>query len=131
MCYRCLREYFILTLLSGYLMHVDIKESSGYKILVLSGQISHLKDSISLKSVINTLLEEKVTKIALSLKSLDYIDSAALNVFIYARNQVQKTGGDFVLLEPNEYVMDVISVVGLKDFFNILADKELLKNRAS
>ena len=83
-----------------------------------------LKDSISLKSQINTLLEENATRIAISLKQMDYIDSAALNVFMYAKNQVDKSGGEFCIIEPNEYILDVLSVVGLKDFFKIIPNKE-------
>jgi len=110
-------------------MEIEIKDLYGFRLITVSGQISQLKDSISLKSLINTLLEEKVGKIALALGQMDYIDSSALNVLIYAKGQVEKNGGELFLIEPNDYIMDVISVVGLKDYFKILPDKEGLKGR--
>jgi anti-anti-sigma factor len=110
-------------------MEIGIKDLHGYKFITVSGQISQLKDSISLKSLINTLLEEKIDKIALSLGQMDYIDSSAINVLIYTKGQVEKTGGEFYIIEPNEYIMDVISVVGLKDYFKILPDKNSLKGK--
>jgi len=70
--------------------------------------------------------EEKEQKIAIHLKELNYIDSAALNVFIYARANLEKLGGRFCLLEPNAYIMDVLAVVGLTDIFTILHDKDKL-----
>jgi len=109
-------------------MQMEFSESHGFTLITLSGQISQLKDSIHLKSAITSLLEEKKNKIALLLHNMDYIDSAAINVFIYARNQIEKSCGKFCIVEPNDYVMDVIGVVGLKDYFTILSDKEALKN---
>jgi anti-anti-sigma factor len=108
-------------------MEIDIKDLHGYRLISISGQISQLKDSISLKSLINSILEEKVNKIAISLKFMDYIDSSALNVFIYAKTQVEKAGGEFCIIEPNEYIMDVISVVGLKELLTIYPDKDRLR----
>ena len=108
-------------------MTIDLSEAHGFKILSISGQVSQLKDSIALKSAVNALLEEKADKIAFGLRSMEYLDSAAINVLIYAKNQIQKNGGKFCILEPNEYALDVIGVVGLKDFFPILKDREELK----
>jgi len=108
-------------------MEIDIQDYHGYKFISIKGQISHLKDSISLKSLVNAYLEDGQYKIALGLKELEYIDSAALNVLIYTKSQVQKMNGSFYLVEPNDYVMDVISVVGLDEVFKILPDKERLR----
>ena len=107
-------------------MEIDVNNHHGFKVIQLKGNIEHLKDSISLKSLINSLIEEKELKIAIHLKELNYIDSAALNVFIYARANLEKLGGRFCLLEPNAYIMDVLAVVGLTDIFTILQDKDKL-----
>ena len=110
-------------------MDIALKKAYGFKIIVLSGHIDLLKDSISLKSLINSLIEEKSYKIAISLKEIKYIDSSTLNVFIYAKTQVEKFSGQFCLIEPNEYVQDVISVVGLNEIFTIYSNKEKLRKK--
>lgn len=92
----------------------------------MSGSIEHLKDSIALKSLINSLAEEKRLKIAVSLKELEYIDSAAVNVLIYARETLAKLDGEFCILEPNPYILNVLAVLGLTDLFVILADRDRL-----
>ena len=108
-------------------MNLQKSQQHGFTILSLQGQIGSLKDSIALKSEINSLLEERTPKIALCLKDLEYVDSAALNVLIYARNQIEKYQGLLCLLEPNEYIMDMISVVGLRNVFTICMDRDSLK----
>jgi anti-anti-sigma factor len=108
-------------------MELDIQDYHSYKIIFIKGQVSHLKDAISLKSLINSYLEDELVKIAISLKDLDYIDSAAINVFIYAKSQVERMGGSFCILEPNEYIKDVIGVIGLDEYFKIVMDKEKLR----
>jgi len=47
-------------------MDIGGRESSGYHIVDIVGKIDRLKDSIVLKSHINTLLEKKHPKIALT-----------------------------------------------------------------
>jgi anti-anti-sigma factor len=108
-------------------LEINIQEEYGYKIINVSGHINLLKDSISLKSLLNSLIEEKAHNIAISLKEVEYIDSSALNVFLYAKTQAEKVSGHFCLIEPNQYVQDVISVVGLNDIFTIIEDKDQLK----
>ncbi|MFH0921298.1 MAG: STAS domain-containing protein [Fibrobacterota bacterium] len=108
-------------------MELDIQDYHGFKLIAIKGQISHLKDSISLKSLVNSLLEDAHYKIALNLKELEYIDSAAINVFIYTKSQVEKAGGSFCIVEPNDYVLDVINVVGLEQYFKIIQDKDKLR----
>ena len=107
-------------------MEVEITEAHDYKIITLSGQISQLKDSIFLKSLINSLIEEKHYNIAISMKDMHYIDSSAINVLIYTKSQVEKFSGQFCLIEPNEYVSNVLSVVGVSDLFTIHPNKEKL-----
>jgi len=60
------------------------------------------------------------------MKELEYIDSAAVNVLIYAKDALTRQGGEFCILEPNPYVLDVLAVLGLTDLFTILPDKDKL-----
>mgnify|MGYP000915201640 CR=1 FL=1 len=112
-------------------MELAFSSFSNFHIVSMSGQISSLKDSILLKSEINSLVEEKKTRIALELKHMEYVDSAALNVFIYAKNTIEKSGGFFCILEPNEYILNMLSVVGLLNVFTICDSRDALKSIAN
>ena len=94
----------------------------------LAGKIDRLKDSIILKSYINTQLEKNVLRIALNLSQVTYLDSGALNVLIYSHNALKKRDGLLVIIEPNEYVKDVLDVVGLNKLVKIYATEEEFEN---
>jgi anti-anti-sigma factor len=93
-------------------------------IVSIVGKIDRLKDSIVLKSYINTIIEKGVVSVALNLSSVTYLDSGALNVLIYSHNILSKKGGVLALIEPNEYVRDVLEVVGLNKLVKIFSTQE-------
>lgn len=105
-------------------MDIGGRENNKFSIIDVVGKIDRLKDSIILKSYINTLLEKNVKKIALNLSQVTYLDSGALNVLIYCHNTLKKRDGVLVIIEPNEYVKDVFDVVGLNKLVTIYSTEE-------
>lgn len=105
-------------------MEIGGKTVNEYQVVELVGKIDRLKDSIVLKSYINTLLEKDLVNIALNLSEVTYLDSGALNVLIYSHNMLKKRDGNLVLIEPNEYVKDVLEVVGLDKLVRIYPTEE-------
>ena len=100
-------------------MDIGGREKNNFQIIDIVGKIDRLKDSIVLKSFINTLLEKDQINIALNLSQVTYLDSGALNVLIYSHNTLRKRGGKLILIEPNEYVRDVLDIVGLNKLVKI------------
>ena len=94
-------------------MEMAVRDKHTFKIVDVIGKIDRLKDSITLKSFMLSLIEEGAKKVALNLANITYLDSGALNVFIFGNNALKKSGGSLCIIEPNEYVMDVLEVVGL------------------
>jgi anti-anti-sigma factor len=109
-------------------MDIGGREKSNFHIIDVVGKIDRLKDSIVLKSYINTLLEKNAHSVALNLAQVTYLDSGALNVLIYCHNALKKKGGCLVLIEPNEYVRDVLEVVGLNKLVTIYSSEEEFDN---
>jgi anti-anti-sigma factor len=109
-------------------MDIGGRESNKYHVIDVVGKIDRLKDSIILKSYINTLLEKNTLKIALNLSQVTYLDSGALNVLIYCHNTLKRRDGILVIIEPNEYVKDVLDVVGLNKLVKIYATEEEFEN---
>jgi stage II sporulation protein AA (anti-sigma F factor antagonist) len=109
-------------------MDIGGREKNGYHLVDIVGKIDRLKDSIVLKSYINTLLEKNVNKIALNLSQVTYLDSGALNVLIYCHNMLKKKDGNLVIIRTNEYVKDVLDVVGLNKLVKIYATEEDFEN---
>jgi anti-sigma B factor antagonist len=109
-------------------MNIGGRQKSSFYIIDLAGKIDRLKDSIVLKSYINTLLEKNLARIALNLNQVTYLDSGALNVLIYCHHALKKKSGCLSLIEPNEYVRDVIEVVGLDKLVKIYSTEEEFEN---
>jgi anti-anti-sigma factor len=109
-------------------MDIGGREKKNFHVIDVVGKIDRLKDSIILKSYINTLLEKNTSNVALNLEQVTYLDSGALNVLIYCHNVLKKKGGSLVLIEPNEYVRDVLEVVGLNKLVKIYSSEEEFDN---
>jgi anti-anti-sigma factor len=109
-------------------MNISATEHRGCFVVELVGKIDRLKDSIALKSHINSLLDSNNLRVALNLSKVTYLDSGALNVIIYAHNALKKKCGSLVLIEPNEYVRDVLEVVGLDKLVKIYQTDEEFQN---
>lgn len=109
-------------------MNFSSTEYKGYEVVELVGKIDRLKDSIMLKSHLNALLDKNTRHVALDLSKVTYLDSGALNVLIYAHNALRKREGALVLIQPNEYVRDVLEVVGLDKLVKIYPTDEEFKN---
>ena len=105
-------------------MELGGSEKGIFFIVDIVGKIDRLKDSIVLKSYVNTLMEKGRVAIALNLSRVTYLDSGALNVFIYCHDALTKKGGQLALIEPSEYVKDVLEVVGLTKVVKIYPSQE-------
>lgn len=105
-------------------MELGGSEKGIFFVVDIVGKIDRLKDSIVLKSYINTLIEKGRVAIALNLSKVTYLDSGALNVFIYSHDTLSKKGGQLALIEPSEYVKDVLEVVGLTKLVKMYLTQE-------
>ena len=108
-------------------MELGGSEKGIYFVIDIAGKIDRLKDSIVLKSYMNTLIGKGRVVIALNLCKVTYLDSGALNVLIYCHETLKKAGR-MVLIEPSEYVRDVLEVVGLAKLVKIFPSQEDFKH---
>ncbi|MDR0307174.1 MAG: STAS domain-containing protein [Chitinispirillales bacterium] len=111
-------------------MDIGGREKRGFHIIDVVGKIDRLKDSIVLKSYMNSLIGKKIVRVALNLSQVTYMDSGALNVLLYCHNALKKNGGNLVLIELNEYVRDVLEVVGLTKIVTIYSTEEEFENES-
>lgn len=109
-------------------MNISERQKNKFYIIDIKGKINRLKDSVNLKATFNGLIVKGITNVALNLKNVTYLDSGALNVIIYSYNSLCKNNGTLVLIEPNEYVKDVLEVVGLNKIVKIYSTEEEFEN---
>ncbi|MDR0330330.1 MAG: STAS domain-containing protein [Chitinispirillales bacterium] len=105
-------------------MDIGRRGEHGLCIVDVVGKIDRLTDSNAMRAYIASLAENNEKMIAINLSQVTYMDSGALNVLVHIRNVVVKLGGELVLIQPNEYVYDVLHVVGFDKIITIYSSEK-------
>jgi anti-anti-sigma factor len=100
-------------------MDISGRNKCGYHIIDVVGKVDRLKDSMALKSYVGGLVEKGELRVAMNLAAVNYLDSGALNVLIYCQTILEKKGSKLIIIQPNEYVSDVLNVVGIDKLITI------------
>ncbi len=58
------------------------------------------------------------------MSNVDFISSAGLRVLVTKRKAVKSAGGDIVLAEPSQQVIDTMDIAGLDVLFRQFDDRE-------
>jgi len=105
-------------------MDIGGRTEGGFHIVDVIGKVDRLKDSMALRSYVTMLTERGITRIAINMADVTYLDSGALNVLIFCRNALETCGGRLFIISPNEYVSDVLTVVGFDRLIKIYSSEE-------
>jgi anti-anti-sigma factor len=100
-------------------MDISGRNKCGYHVIDVVGKVDRLKDSMALKSYVGDLVEKGELHVAMNLATVNYLDSGALNVLIYCQTILDKKGSKLIIIQPNEYVSDVLKVVGIDKLITI------------
>lgn len=100
---------------------INHTNKDGYDILELRGELdahtaSHLEDALK------EIIEKDRNQIIVSCKSLEYIASAGLGVFMAYIEDVRGMGGDIKLTNMNPRVYNVFDLLGFPTLYDILDD---------
>lgn len=61
----------------------------------------------------------EINELTLDLEKLEYLSSAGLRVLLAAQKQMEKQGGEMVVKNANETIMEVFEVTGFVDIITI------------
>jgi anti-anti-sigma factor len=100
-------------------MDISGRNKCGYHVIDVVGKVDRLKDSMALKTYVGDFVEKGGVRVAMNMASVNYLDSGALNVLIYCQTILEKKGSKLILIQPNEYVSDVLNVVGIDKLITI------------
>ena len=105
------------------LLQIEKKQvGADITVLEFTGKISLGRESQRIESMINELLNEKVTKVIFDLSHVDYIDSAGLGIMTYCYGAMKKAGGTFRLAGANGRVQKLFEFTHLDTFFPFYPD---------
>ncbi len=107
---------------------IEITKAQEEDIFVLNviGDVD-ASSSIELDSAINSSLEEAHRKILVDCKSLNYISSAGLGVFMSYIQEFESREITLVLCNMNDKVQSVFEILGLDQLLKITGNKDQAK----
>lgn len=103
--------------------NINHKQVDSFDVLELQGELdahtaSQLEDSLK------DLIDREKHQIIVNCRSLDYIASAGLGVFMAYIEDVRSLGGDIKLTNMNPKVYNVFDLLGFPTLYDILQDEE-------
>lgn len=98
---------------------MDIKKETinGKTVLYLEGRLD-TSNSRELEKAVNETLET-TDDIELDLSKLEYTSSSGLRVFLLTQKKVSEKGGNLVVSNVNEYIMEIFDITGFSSILNI------------
>ena len=85
----------------------------------LSGKFT-FADNQTFRGVIESIKNKEANNYTLDLTGLEFVDSAALGMFLVAREEATKAGANLSLQNPNGHVEKMFSLSNFSGLFNIV-----------
>jgi len=85
----------------------------------LSGRFT-FSDHQAFQNIINSIKNAEAPSIAIELSRLEFIDSAALGMFLVARDEAKKNKTDLKLVAPAGHVQKMFNISNFYGLFNIV-----------
>ena len=98
-------------------MYIKKETINGKTVLYLEGRLDTSNSSELEKAVNETL--ETTDDIELDLSKLEYTSSSGLRVFLLTQKKVSEKGGNLVVSNVNEYIMEIFDITGFSSILNI------------
>jgi anti-sigma B factor antagonist len=95
-------------------MMIHKTQNDGDVTLALSGRLDSVTQSI-LAQELEKVFETKIASLTLDLSTLEYLSSAGLRVFLFARKKVSEMGGKMKIIGANESINEILQITGYAD----------------
>lgn len=100
----------------------NVEQSTGIYELKVGGEVD-ASSSIHLETALKAAMQDS-KKILVDLKTLNYISSAGLGVFMSVLQDLENEGIEMIVFGMQEKVLEVFDILGLDQLMNIKRDKE-------
>jgi anti-sigma B factor antagonist len=103
------------------------KKLDNWKIVQLSGRLKK-DDLLPVRELCRQIIENGKPFLALNMSRVQFIDSTGLGIIIHCYNRIRSASGEFILINPNDHIMNIIEMLSLNKFFTIVdSQKDLSK----
>lgn len=113
-------------------MHLNVRNRGDFKILDIDGDINEIDNYNVLKEEIVKSLQDDEKKIALNLANTTFLNSSAVSLFISWQKKVTAVGGEIVILEPPQFILEILKILCIEKIIKIHnSEDEFFKNSGS
>lgn len=105
-------------------MEFDYKIEKAAGLYMLKGSLIGEHDGMSLLNHFADRIEEGQHNFVLDLSAIKHINSTGLGVFITLLTRARKKGGELVLVNPSEYIKNLLLITKLNSIFHIFQNDE-------
>jgi anti-anti-sigma factor len=95
-------------------MMIQKTQNNGDVILALSGRLDSVTQA-QLTQELEDVFKTNISTLTLELSELEYLSSAGLRVFLFARKKVSEMGGKMKIVGANESVNEILQITGYAD----------------
>lgn len=88
-------------------------------VYTLEGNLIGENDGMILTNSFNDHIEDGTLNFVMDLSSLQHINSSGLGVFITLLTKARKKGGELFLVNPSEYIRNLMMITKLSSIFSI------------
>jgi anti-anti-sigma factor len=107
-------------------MKIDIHANNGYQVLRIEEDLEVISDLSEFKFLIEGYLKRGMRFIAVSFTTASYIYSGAIAVLIDCHKKIAKEGGDLCVIESNQEMQGVFSVLNIDRILHIYPSEDQL-----
>ena len=105
-------------------MKFNIEQEGSVHLLIPEGELVGGEGNDRLKRELDRLHQEGKTRIVIDFSKVSYIDSSALGHLMHGYSIFKKAGGDLRLLRPSRRILDLLSITGLIQVFEIYQNRQ-------
>lgn len=88
-------------------------------VFTLEGNLIGENDGMALTDIFNDQMEDDVLNFVMDLSELKHVNSSGLGVFITLLTKARKKGGELLLVNPSDYIRNLMLITKLSSIFSI------------
>lgn len=104
-------------------MEIQTTEHKRASVMTVEGRIDSAT-ATDFENAVKDLIDKGVANLILDFSEVDFLSSAGLRVMVTARKALRGAGGDLVLANPSERVVETLDIAGLDVLFEVFPDRE-------
>jgi anti-anti-sigma factor len=97
-------------------VEITIQEYKRVAVITVTGRVDSATAS-DFEANVNDVIEGGQHNLVLDLSQVDFLSSAGLRVLVTTRKTLQGAGGDIVLAQPSDRVVETLDTAGLDVLF--------------